>query len=90
MPLIPPYRESNGTEQEVKGWYYITVVLCIVTSACIYYITTISNPHRTLLSLAGVEPEIYVAETHDPHYGHRKTVKVRIQSDVSCVSYISL
>jgi hypothetical protein len=90
MPLIPPYRDSNGTELEVKGWYYITIVVCIFTSACIYYITTIGNPQRTLLSLAGVRPEMHEEEIHDPDYGYRKTVEVRIYSDVSCSSYISL
>jgi len=43
MPLVPPYRDGNGKDLEVKGWHYVTVVGCVVGSSFLYYTLAIAT-----------------------------------------------
>jgi hypothetical protein len=95
VPLIPPYTNGNGTKQEVKGWYYITVTAAVMLAATVYYysvfgLTTdeegdldIDHRNRSLLHLARAYPELREEPIHDPTYGVRRWVKVVNPSMVS-------
>jgi hypothetical protein len=102
MPLIGPYLSASNTPQQVKGWYYITIVGAIVVAAVIYYYSAFGfaidhngqsrHQRRTILRLAGVYPEIHQLDVHEPRYGWRRKVEIifPVNVIVSDVSYTAL
>jgi hypothetical protein len=98
VPLIPPYVNGAGVKQEVKGWYYIVIVLAIIAVGTIYYYSVFGlttdaegdlehdNRHKTLLRFARAYPVLHEEPRHDPDYGVRRWVEVENPSLVSLSS----
>jgi hypothetical protein len=94
VPIIPPYRNSNGAALEVKGWIYITIVVSIIIASIVYYIlafgyrqtTNASNvvePTKSIVGWARALPRLRENDTHEPQYGFRRWVEIEYGSDVS-------
>ncbi|KAE9377482.1 hypothetical protein N431DRAFT_461088 [Stipitochalara longipes BDJ] len=88
VPLIGPYQDANGKNLEVKGWYYIVVMGCIVAAAMLYYFLAfgygqqfditrnIVYPKRTIVRAANALPLLHEDSVHDPQYGVRRWVEI--------------
>jgi len=68
MPLIPPYKDGNGIDLEVKGWHYVTVISCVFGVSFLYYTLTIATApvrsggeHSELLQEAERDQELNLA-----------------------------
>jgi hypothetical protein len=99
---------GNGTDLEIKGWYYIAIVACMSTVAIIYYLVAFAQaPNRSggthaellaqsagargsrghsIMTYAGVHPELFEEDEHNPQYGYRRQVEVVIDDSV-CAYY---
>ena len=75
IPLIPPYKNADGSAREVQGWYFTVIVSAIVLVAIAYYFA-IHNSTWSILSLGGVNPEVCVFQEHDQTYGNRRRVRI--------------
>lgn len=98
VPLKGPYVDGNGDKLEVQGWWYMAVAACVCLAAVGYYYATIGltgvdeprYPKRSILRIAGVEPRMLEAPTHNPKYGLRKTVEITITEESRVSFYLSL
>lgn len=75
IPLIPPYRDANGSSREILGWYYIVILSVVVLVAIIYYFA-IHNRKWSILTLGGARPEIVTFKEHNETYGNRREVQI--------------
>ena len=83
LPLIPPYRNANGSPRKVLGWYYIVANSIVMTIGTIYYFS-VHNSRWSILRLAGVEPHINTLDHHDETYGYRNEMVVTSVSTSFC------
>jgi hypothetical protein len=55
LTAIGPYKNTDGKNRSIKGWYYTVITGGFLTVSIIYYYVFLWNPRSSLVRLAGVQ-----------------------------------
>jgi hypothetical protein len=83
LACVGPYKNADGSQRVVKGWYYIVIINCAIGLGAICYVAAFSSGRWSILRLGGAQKTdswvTYMPEHHF-QYGLRKYVKIELVS----------
>lgn len=85
VTFLPPYRNPDGSERDIKGWVYPAAVGGTVVAGLLYYCAAFWSREKSVFRLANAKAIIHSEETHDAIYGCRRYVIVTPDNPVSSI-----
>lgn len=73
---LPPYTNTDGTPEEIMGWYYGAITGTTILAGALYYFIAFGNEKYSAFRFARAKATIMTEPTHDAKYGFRKYVVV--------------
>lgn len=55
LAAIGPYKNTDGKNRSIKGWYYTVITSGFLAGSVLYYYLLLAKPRSSLVRLAGVQ-----------------------------------